>query len=88
MPGRGNAATRLPGEAADRAKLVYDSHEAGDRLVPYRAVPAGHASVVRSSVSRPRDRRGDPVTDGIAELLQKLYGLRQRPLVVRNVTRS
>ena len=82
-----DAAMLVPGLLAARftgARLVYDSHELATG-VPYRE--GGWARFV-SAVERlavPRCAAVITVSDGIAERLQELYGLRRRPTVVRNV---
>jgi glycosyltransferase involved in cell wall biosynthesis len=83
-----DAAMLLPGLLGARltgARLVYDSHELATG-VPYR--DGGWARFV-SGIERlavPRAAAVITVTEGIADRLQALYGLRARPLVVRNVT--
>ena len=66
------------------ARLVYDSHEFAVG-VPYRerAWALGVATLERLLV--PRCDAVITVSDGIADRLQALYGLRQRPIVVRNL---
>src|SRR4051812_26001458 len=81
-----DAAMLLPGllgARLTRAKLVYDSHELATG-VPYR--DGRWAAFVRSieRVAVPRADAVITVSDGIAERLQKLYGLSERPVVVRN----
>jgi glycosyltransferase involved in cell wall biosynthesis len=83
-----DAAMLLPGllgARLTRAKLVYDSHELATG-VPYR--DGRWAAFVRSieRVAVPRADAVITVTDGISERLQALYGLRERPAVVRNVS--
>src|SRR4051794_20244524 len=83
-----DAAMLLPGllgARLTRAKLVYDSHELATG-VPYR--DGRWAAFVRSieRVAVPRADGVITVTDGISERLQALYGLRERPAVVRNVS--
>jgi glycosyltransferase involved in cell wall biosynthesis len=81
-----DAAMLAPGRAAARggAKLVYDSHELATG-VPYhsRSWSGLVASVERLFV--PRCDAVITVSDGIAERLQKRYGLCERPTVVRNL---
>src|SRR3954454_19029312 len=83
-----DAAMLLPGllgARLTRAKLVYDSHELATG-VPYR--DGRWAAFVRSieRVAVPRADAVITVTDGISERLRALYGLRERPAVVRNVS--
>jgi glycosyltransferase involved in cell wall biosynthesis len=83
-----DAAMLLPGLLGARltgAKLVYDSHELATG-VPYRE--GAWARFVRGieRLAIPRCAAVITVTDGIAARLQHLYGLRSRPLVLRNVT--
>ena len=83
-----DAAMLLPGLIGGRltrARLVYDSHELATS-VPYRE--RGWAWFVEQ-VERfvvPRCAAVVTVSDGIAAALQRRYGLRERPAVVRNVT--
>jgi glycosyltransferase involved in cell wall biosynthesis len=72
------------GVRATRGRLVYDSHEFAVG-VPYRerAWAWGVATLERLLV--PRCDAVITVSDGIADRLQALYGLRQRPVVVRNL---
>jgi glycosyltransferase involved in cell wall biosynthesis len=82
-----DAAMLAPGSAAARtgeAMLVYDSHELATE-VPYRsrAWAALVAAVERRYV--PRCDAVITVSDGIAERLQRRYGLPERPTVVRNL---
>src|SRR4051794_4014354 len=83
-----DAAMLLPGllgARLTRAKLVYDSHELATG-VPYRD---GHWAAFVRAIERlavPRAAAVITVTDGIAERMQSLYGLSERPAVVRNVT--
>jgi glycosyltransferase involved in cell wall biosynthesis len=82
-----DAAMLAPGLAGARsvgARLVYDSHELATG-VPYRE--RLWALFVRM-LERAVIRRCDAVvtvSDGIADRLLELHGLRQRPAVVRNV---
>jgi glycosyltransferase involved in cell wall biosynthesis len=83
-----DAAMLLPGllgARLTRARLVYDSHELATG-VPYR--DGRWAAFVRAieRIAVPRADAVITVTEGIAERMQALYGLRQRPAVVRNVT--
>lgn len=83
-----DAAMLLPGLIGARltgARLVYDSHELATG-VPYRR--GAWAWFVRTieRIAVPRCAAVITVSDGIAERLQALYGLRRRPAVVRNVT--
>lgn len=83
-----DAAMLLPGLAGarlTRARLVYDSHELATG-VPYRDGRwAAFVSVIER-IAVPRADAVVTVTEGIAWRLQALYGLRDRPAVVRNVT--
>ena len=78
-PRRGDAAARAARRAARRgAQLVYDSHELATG-VPYRDGALGalrRAAIERLAV--PRAAAVITVTDGIADRLQELYGLRER----------
>jgi glycosyltransferase involved in cell wall biosynthesis len=83
-----DAAMLLPGllgARLTRARLVYDSHELATG-VPYR--DGRWAAFVRTieRIAVPRVDAVITVTEGIAERMQALYRLRQRPAVVRNVT--
>lgn len=83
-----DAAMLLPGLLGARltaARLVYDSHEFATG-VPYRdgAWARFVSGIERLAV--PRAAALITVSDGIADRLQQLYGLRSRPVVVRNVT--
>lgn len=75
----GLLAARLRG-----AKLVYDSHELATG-VPYRERLWGLFVAALERIALPRCAAVITVSDGIAKRLQCLYGLRQRPVVVRNV---
>jgi glycosyltransferase involved in cell wall biosynthesis len=82
-----DAAMLLPGMLGARltgAQLVYDSHELATG-VPYR--DGRWAAFVRAveRLGAPRAAAVITVTDGIADRMQRLYGLRQRPVVIRNV---
>lgn len=82
-----DAAMLLPGVFAARAtgaRLVYDSHELATS-VPYRerSWAAFVAGIERVGI--PRAAVTITVSDGIAERLQARYGLRTRPVVLRNV---
>jgi glycosyltransferase involved in cell wall biosynthesis len=81
-----DAAMLLPGligARLTRARLVYDSHELATG-VPYRD---GRWAAFVSWIERiavPRTDAVITVSDGIADRLQELYELRDRPVVVRN----
>ncbi len=82
-----DAAMLLPGLIAAKltgARLVYDSHELATG-VPYR--DRGWALFVRAveRIAVPRAALVITVTDGIAGRIATLYGLPDRPVVVRNV---
>jgi glycosyltransferase involved in cell wall biosynthesis len=82
-----DAAMLLPGLLGARltgARLVYDSHELATG-VPYRdgAWARFVAGIERLAV--PRASAVMTVSEGIAEQIQKRYGLARRPTVVRNV---
>jgi glycosyltransferase involved in cell wall biosynthesis len=83
-----DAAMLLPGIVGARltgARLVYDSHELATG-VPYRE--RGWAWLV-AAIERlivPRCAAVITVSDGIATALQDRYRLRERPIVVRNVS--
>jgi glycosyltransferase involved in cell wall biosynthesis len=82
-----DANTLLPAALAARltgAKLVYDSHEFVGG-VPHRSGAWGRTLLF---IERRCVRRASAVvtvSDGIATALQTKYGLRDRPLVLRNV---
>jgi glycosyltransferase involved in cell wall biosynthesis len=82
-----DAAMLLPGLAGARltgARLVYDSHELATS-VPYRE---RFWAWFVAAVERIGVRRADAVitvSDGIARRLQERFGLRETPVVVRNV---
>jgi glycosyltransferase involved in cell wall biosynthesis len=80
-------ATLIPGYLAarlSRAALVYDTHEYAVG-VPYRkAVWAWLAATIERLLIGRCDAV-ITVSDGIADRLQARYGLRERPVVVRNV---
>src|SRR5215213_547355 len=82
-----DAAMLAPGLAAARsvgARLVYDSHELATG-VPYRErLWALFVRVLERAVIRRCDAV-ITVSDGIADRLVELHGLRRRPAVVRNV---
>jgi glycosyltransferase involved in cell wall biosynthesis len=72
------------GARLTRARLLYDSHELATG-VPYRT-PLWARLVW--ALERMLIRRCDAVitvSDGIADRLRRLYGLRERPTVVRNL---
>ena len=83
-----DAAMLLPGLLGARltgARLVYDSHELATG-VPYRdgAWARFVSGIERLAV--PRAAAVITVTEGIADRMQQLYRLREKPTVVRNVT--
>jgi glycosyltransferase involved in cell wall biosynthesis len=83
-----DAAMLAPGLLASRragATLVYDSHELATG-VPYHSKlwTALVGSLERHVV--PRCAGVITVSDGIAERLQRRYGLQRRPTVIRNVS--
>lgn len=83
-----DAAMLLPGLVGarlTRARLVYDSHELATG-VPYREARWATFVGAIERVAVPRVAAVITVTDGIAERLQTLYGLPERPTVVRNAT--
>jgi glycosyltransferase involved in cell wall biosynthesis len=75
----GLVATRLSG-----ARLVYDSHELATG-VPYRERSWARLVAGLERVALPRCAAVITVSDGIADRLGELYGLRIRPVVLRNV---
>ena len=83
-----DAAMLLPGLVGKRltgAKLVYDSHELATG-VPYRDGRWERFVAWIERVGVPRADAVITVSDGIADRLQALYALRERPTVVRNLT--
>jgi glycosyltransferase involved in cell wall biosynthesis len=82
-----DAAMLAPGWATARlagAKLIYDSHEyaAG---VPYRNRGWTLLVTTLECLTIRRCAAVITVSDGIADRLQASYGLRERPVVVRNI---
>src|SRR5215217_1972535 len=82
-----DAAMLAPGLVAARAagaRLVYDSHELATG-VPYRErLSAWFVRVLERAIIRRCDAVVT-VSDGIADRLVSLHGLRERPTVVRNL---
>lgn len=83
-----DAAMLLPGLIGARltgARLVYDSHELATS-VPYRERAWAWFVGAIERLAVPRAAAVITVSDGIAQRLAQLYGLRARPVVVRNVS--
>jgi len=67
-----------------RAELVYDSHELATG-VPYRERFWARMVAALERIALPRCAVVITVSDGIADRLRERYGLRERPVVLRNV---
>jgi glycosyltransferase involved in cell wall biosynthesis len=83
-----DAAMLLPGLIGARltgARLVYDSHELATS-VPYREQAWAWFVGAIERLALPRVAVVITVSDGIADRLQRRYGLAVRPVVVRNVS--
>ena len=83
-----DAAMLLPGLFGARltgARLVYDSHELASS-VPYRERSWAWFVGAIERLALPRCAAVITVSDGIAERLREIYGLRSRPVVLRNVS--
>jgi glycosyltransferase involved in cell wall biosynthesis len=83
-----DAAMLLPailGARLTGASVVYDSHELATG-VPYRERAWAWFVRTLESLLVPRCKAVITVSEGIAERIQQLYGLRAAPVVVRNVS--